>query len=238
MKKTIVANWKCNPPTKKEAQKLLEKIKKKTKNKFIVCPPFPFLDSLSSGGNVKLGAQNCFWREGSFTGEVSPAMIKSLGVKFVILGHSERRNIFKEDSQLVNKKIKEVLKKRMNPIVCLGENSREEKAYKALEKQLRETLKGISREMIKKLFIAYEPVWAIGSGNPCSPRLAITRILFLRKIISEMFSRKTAREIKILYGGSIKGDNAENYLKEKEIDGLLIGGASLDSKEFIKILSY
>ncbi len=131
-----------------------------------------------------------------------------------------------------------VLKKGMNPIVCLGENSKKEKAYKILEKQLRESLKGISREAIKKLFIAYEPVWAIGSKNPCPPRLAITRILFLRKIISEIFSRKTAQEVKILYGGSIKGDNAENYLKEKEINGLLIGGASLDSREFVKILSY
>ena len=243
--KLIVANWKMNPTERREANQLFKRIKKGLrsikKTEVVICPPFVYLESVKThDSNFKLGAQNCFWQEkGAFTGEVSPKMLKDLGVKYVILGHSERRKILGETDGMVAEKIKKALDFNLQPILCLGETKEERekgKTFKILEKEIKEDLKKIPKSKIGKVALAYEPIWAIGTGNACSVQDALNAILFLRKIISQIFNKKAGKDIKILYGGSINSQNARDFLKEKWIDGLLVGGASLQPKEFLEIL--
>ncbi len=214
MKPLIIANWKCNPKTIKEAKRIFSK----TSRNVVVCPPFSFIPLLKG---LSLGAQNCFYEEsGPYTGEVSPSMLKSLGCKYVIVGHSERRRHFKENNDIINKKVRLVLKNKMTPVLCVGETLKEKKRRKSvLRKQLESGLKGVDS---KKIIIAYEPVWAIGTSNPCSPEEALKVRLF----ISSLFSSK------VLYGGSVNSSNAKDYL---DFDGLLVGGASLKPEEITKI---
>ena len=246
MKVLIVGNWKCNPTSQKKAEHLFNLLKKSLKNikktEVVICPPFPYLPIIAKNSSIiKLGAQNCFFaREGPFTGEISPLMLKNLGVKYVILGHSERRKILRETDEMINKKLLAVLEERLSPILCVGETKEERKkgeTFKVLEKQIKNSFKKISKSKIQtsKLSIAYEPVWAIGTGNPCLPDEALTVVLFIRKILSKIFSKKIANQIRILYGGSVNSKNARDYLGEGQINGLLVGGASLDPKEFTKI---
>ena len=248
MGKIIVANWKMNPTKQAEARNLLLKLTKAkvgSQTKVVVCPPFIYLPEahriLAQKKKIFLGAQNCFFEEkGAFTGETSPAMLKDMGVKFVILGHSERRLIIGESSDLVAKKIKEVLKLGLTPILCLGETADQRKAgetFSFLEKEMRESLRGISKSEIKNVYIAYEPIWAIGSGNFCNPDDVLSVSLFFRKLIAKSYSRSSAEKIKILYGGSVKAKNAEAYISQEGIDGLLIGGASLKAEEFLEIIN-
>ena len=226
MKKLIIANWKMNPTSKKEALRMFTSLK--GLNNVIICPPFPYL-SLAKG--IKLGAQDCFYEEkGSFTAQVSPLMLKDLQVKYVLIGHSERR-ILGETDEVINKKIKAVLKVGLTPVLCVGETKDQRdknQAFNVLEKQVEQGLKGIPKTKINKIIIAYEPVWAIGTNKPCSPDESLTVSLFLRKIIS--------RTIVFLYGGSVNASNYKNYLSSDWINGLLIGGASLDMKEFKQII--
>ena len=245
MKKIVVANWKMNPTTLREARQLFNSLKIGLKNikktEIIVCPPFVYLTVFNSQrARVKLGAQNCFWEEkGAFTGEISPKMLKDFGVKYVILGHSERRKIFQETDKMIAEKISKVLKLGLKIILCVGETKEENEkneTFKVLEREIKQDFKKMPKSKIGEIIIAYEPIWAIGSGNPCSVQDALNAILFLRKIISQNFNKKTGKTIPILYGGSINSQNAEEYLKEQWISGLLIGGASLDSKEFLNIL--
>jgi len=237
MKTLIIANWKLNPSTQKEAKKLFELVKngiKKAKNvEVIICPPFVYLALLKG---LTLGAQNVFYKEkGAFTGEVSPLMLKDLGVKYVIIGHLEARKYFNETDEIINKKIKSVLLVRLKPIFCVGENEREEK-QNTLEKQITEGLKNISINQAKNIIIAYEPVFAIGTGRNCSIDETMNSILFIKKIISNLYNRELANKIKILYGGSVNSKNSGLYLREAGINGLLVGGASLDANDFIKIV--
>lgn len=238
MKTLIVANWKCNPKTFAEAKQLFNSIKrgiKKIKNvEVVICPPFIYLPQLLKAKSFslipKLGAQDCFWQEGAFTGEISAKMLKNLGVNYVIVGHSERRKHFAESDRMINKKLKAALKAKLKSIFCIGEKEKERKAGKtffALKKQLKKGLKSIKKAFFKNLIIAYEPVWAIGTGKPCEIPDAKEVNLFLKKIF---------KNIPVLYGGSINSKIAKNYIKEANFDGLLVGGASLKAEEFIKII--
>jgi len=245
MKKFIIANWKMNPQTLAEAKRIFNATKLGVKNirniEVVICPPFVCLDNLQQAtGNLKLGAQNCFFEEkGAFTGEISPLILKDLGVEYVILGHSERRRIFNEDDEIINKKIKLVLKEKLKPIFCIGENQKQknqEKTFEVLKKQVLKGLTEVSRKLVKNLIIAYEPVWAIGSGKSCQSSYAQTVNIFLKKIISQKYGRKTAQTTPILYGGSVNSENVLPYFQEAGMVGVLVGGASLNTKEFIKII--
>jgi len=231
--KLIVGNWKMNPPNLAQAKRLFSLVAKGVKNlkgvRVVICPPFLYLPYFSSKNHLFLGAQNCFWEKtGAFTGEISPLMLKSLKVKYVILGHSERRRIFSETDVMVAKKIKTALDLKLKPIFCIGENLKERETGKTkivLKKQLKGALSELKKEKLNQVILAYEPVWAIGSGYPCDAKEAKEILLFLRKFFKN----------KILYGGSVNSQNTRFYL-EAGFDGLLIGGASLKAQEFIKII--
>ena len=209
----------------------------------VVCPPFSCLDQISevvSESNIKLGAQNMHWEdEGAFTGEVSPLMLKDLGCKYVILGHSERRQYFFETNETVNKKVVSALKSGLTPVVCVGEKIEERKANKTFDvvrDHVQNSLKGFSSEDLQKIVIAYEPVWAIGTGLTATPQQAQEVHGFIRKLLTEMSDSKTADNITIQYGGSVKPANIEDLIKEKDIDGALVGGASLKIDSFTEIV--
>lgn len=245
MKKFIIANWKCNPTTQKKAKQLFLSVKKGLKNKknveVVICPPFCYLAVINNNLSfIKLGAQNCFFEDkGAYTGEVSCEMLKSLKCKYVIIGHSERRKIFGETDKIINKKIKKALKFGLEPIFCIGETLEEKQqsnTFKVLEKEIKKGLEKVSKKEIKKIIVAYEPIWAIGSNHPCEEDQAMTVALFIRKLISRLYNKQIAKKIRILYGGSTNSQNAFNYLRNSEIQGLLVGGASLKAKEFIKII--
>lgn len=242
MKPLIVANWKCNPTTQKQARTLfgaLNRGLKGAKAEVVICPPFVYLQSFKLRvSSFKLGAQNCFWEnKGAFTGEVSPLMLKDLGVRYVIVGHSERRQTLRESDTIVNKKILAVLKDGLTPILCIGEAAEERwqgKTFDVLEKQLEGTLKKVPKAEINKVVIVYEPIWAISPGRPCSSDDALTAGLCIRKIISQMAGKAPGKSIRILYGGSVNSQNAASYLTSEWLQGLLVGATSLDAKEFLK----
>ncbi len=251
--KLIVANWKCNPSTLSEAKSLFDEVKKrveeiyskkKLNSEVVICPPFIYLSELqSSTYHLYLGAQDCFWEEkGAFTGEISPLMLRKLGCHYVILGHSERRRYLKETNQMIAKKIVAALKFRLKPILCIGETLEERKQEKTayiLKTQLRKSLElVISYKLsVSNLVIAYEPVWAIGTGNNCSVDDAMTSLMFIKRQLLNLFPKKNPNKIKILYGGSVNSKNAKDYI-DVGFDGLLIGGASLKAREFIKIIHF
>jgi len=247
MKPLIVANWKCNPMTLKEAKALFNSVRKGVKNiknvDVVICPPFVYLSSLKSQmSNVEIGAQNCFWEErGAFTGEISVRMLKDIGVKYVILGHSERRTYFGETDKMINKKIKLALKEKLNPILCVGETAQERdqgRVQEVLKNQLASGLSGISKSMIQnsKFSVAYEPIWAIGTGKACKFNEAQTMNLFIKKILAQIYGSFISKNIQILYGGSTNSKNALSYIEQSRVQGLLVGGASLGSQEFIKLV--
>jgi triosephosphate isomerase len=238
--KIIAGNWKLNPQTLKEAKFIFNFVKRNAKKfrnvKIIIFPPFLYLSyflKFKIPKNLSLGAQNCFWEEkGAFTGEISPTMLKNLKVEYVILGHSERRRYFGETDQIINKKLRVVLKTKLKPILCIGETKKERKegkTFKVLKRQIKKAFKDLSSRTyynISSVIVAYEPFWAIGTGLACDPKKAREVLVFLRKIL---------KKNKILYGGSVNLKNAKNYIDEG-FDGLLIGGASLRPKEFIQII--
>jgi len=239
MKPLVAANWKMNPKTLREAKKLLGAIKTNNKVETLVCPPSVFLSSLSSK-KIKLGAQNCYFEEkGAFTGENSVLQIKSLGAKYIISGHSERRGYFGETDEEVNKKLKAILKEGISPILCIGETEKQRKegnTEKVLQKQLKADLDGISSAKFSKIVVAYEPIWAIGTGNACEAEEAQKMRILIKKILGEIYNKKVAQKTRVLYGGSVKSHNAEKYVKEAGFEGLLVGGASLKAIEFSKII--
>lgn len=244
MKKIIVANWKCNPKTLKEAEELLLFLKKnlaKIKHKIVLAPPFiylPLAKKILTGTKISLSAQNCFWKEGPFTGEISPKMLKSVGVKYLILGHSERRIIFNETNLLIAKKIKSALKEGLFVIVCIGETKKErerKRTFQVLKEQITQSLSFCSKKEFQRILIAYEPVWAIGTKLACKSEEVVKISLFLKKVLLKKFPKKDVLKIKILYGGSVNSKNVKEYLKEEQIAGVLVGGASLLAEEFKKI---
>lgn len=248
MKKIIIANWKMNPATMKEAQRMVGELKRgvarmKNKPEIVVCPPFVYLDLCAKlqAASFKLGSQDCFWQEkGAFTGEISCSMLKNLEVKYVLVGHSEREMIMQESQEIVNKKLKTILKNNLTPVLCLGETKEQrekDETFSALEKEFLADIAGVAKKDLAKIVIAYEPIWAVGSGKACSPDDTLTAILYLRKIIASLAGKKTANMVKMLYGGSVNAQNASEYLKNDAINGLLVGERSLDIKEFLKILN-
>ncbi len=247
MKPLIIANWKMNPQTLAKAKWLFNSLKRGLKNnkkvEVVICPPFVYLlNPKSQISNVKLGSQNCFWeKEGAYTGEISPDQLLNLGCQYVIVGHSERRRYFKETDEIINKKLKAVIKIKMSPILCIGE-TREQRnkgeTEMVLKRQIELALKGVTsyKLQVSGFCIAYEPVWAIGTGKPCDVEETQKMGLLIRKIITKLYNSPTAKRIRILYGGSINSKNAAGYIKEAHLQGLLVGGASLNAKELIRIV--
>lgn len=244
MKTFIVANWKMNPDSAVKAERLFDMVEKEIKKikdiknaEVVICPPFVYLESIIKNlePGIELGAQDCHWeQEGAYTGEVSPKMLKDLGCSRVIVGHSERRKYLGETNEMVNKKLLAAFKASLKPVLCVGEKEGEEMGL-LVEKQLVEGLRNINRGQMQDLIIAYEPVWAIGTGNPCKPNDALKATLFIRQVLSKLYNRKLAEEIPIIYGGSVNSKNAKDYM-EVGMNGLLPGGASLNATEFVNIV--
>ncbi len=245
-KKIIIANWKMNPLTQKDAEKLFNAVVKQARFKraeVVICLPYIFLDKLKKlSRKIYLGAQDAFWGDtGAFTGEVSAAMLEEMGVEYVILGHSERRTLG-ETNSLINKKLKASISAGLLPILCVGEDSRgADHAYFAVvRKQLQECLKGIPKVLISKIIIAYEPVWALSTTvgrHDATPADSLEMALFIRKILSDMSSQKVAKKVRIIYGGSVNDRDAEDFIKFGGVVGLLVGKASLDAKKFGNIIN-
>ncbi|MFH1781901.1 MAG: triose-phosphate isomerase [Patescibacteria group bacterium] len=232
-KKILAANWKMNK-TSSEVQEFLEKFKQNqfpSDREIVICPPYPYLPLLKETG-FKYGAENMYWEdEGAFTGEISAKMLKNLGCEYVILGHSERREYFKETDEDVNKKVKKALESGLTPIFCLGESEqqREEgKTQEIIKNQLENGLKGIND--YKVIVVAYEPIWAIGTGKTATPEQAQEVHAQIREFVGE--------ETSILYGGSVKSANISELMAQKDINGGLVGGASLDPEEFAQICNF
>ena len=246
-KKVIAGNWKMNK-TLIESQELVSKIinglGKDSKCDVVVCPPFTSLNevySLIKNTPVKLGAQNMHYENnGAYTGEISADMLKSVGCEYVILGHSERRAIFEESDETINKKIKAAIGKKLKVIFCVGEQlDQREKGITMdiISNQVTKGLNGITAENISEIIIAYEPVWAIGTGKTATPRQAQEIHLFIRKLIEEEYSSTIAEKLIIQYGGSVKPENAGELLAQKDIDGALVGGACLIADSFLGIIA-
>jgi len=245
MKNLIVANWKMNPVSRKEAESLFENIKNGilgTPNDVVICPPYPYLPLFKG---LPLGAQNsCFEEKGAFTGEVSTLMLKDMGIDYVIIGHSERRKFCAETDQVINRKIKAALCVGLKAILCVGETAEERdrgQKNEVLERQITEDLKDIFNDGIssfpENLSIAYEPVWAIGTGNNCSIEETKKSAEFIKKLFEAVEKKSPIIEnVKVLYGGSVTSQNSGDYIKQAGVDGLLVGGASLNAQEFVKIV--
>lgn len=247
-KKLIAANWKMyKTPEQTSAffQEFLPLIAGHDRDEIVVCPPYIDLHTAvaaAKGTNVFVGAQNMHWeKEGAFTGEISAPMLNAIGVSHVILGHSERRQYFNETDDSVNRKLEYALESGLTPIVCVGEVLEEREAgltEDVLRRQCMRAFNGISAKKAAKLTIAYEPVWAIGTGKTATPPMAADAHAVIRHEAAKAFGDDFGSALRILYGGSVKPDNATSLMSEEEIDGALVGGASLDAKNFTKIVKY
>ncbi|MDD2431481.1 MAG: triose-phosphate isomerase [Firmicutes bacterium] len=244
----IAGNWKMNN-TVEEALSLVRELKETLNDvkdrEVVVCPSFTALYAVANelkGTNLKLGAQNCYFEdEGAYTGEISPVMLKDLGVEYVVIGHSERRTYFNENDDLVNKKAKALLQKGLKPIICVGETLEQREAGETetlVRKQVFRDLDGIEPYQLKDVVIAYEPIWAIGTGKTATSQEANRVIALIRATIKEMYSEKEANTLRIQYGGSVKPGNAKDLMNQRDIDGALVGGASLKAESFEAIVKY
>ncbi len=248
MRRPIIGgNWKMNKGVPFEAIDMLKKLIPLVKNinnvDIVITPPYTALISaieFTKNTNIMIGAQNMYFEEkGAFTGEISPIFLKELGCDYVILGHSERRDILKETDEVINKKLKKALNFNLKPIVCIGEHLKERESNKTkgfIEKQFRLSFKDLSDEEMQKTVIAYEPIWAIGTGRTATPEQAEDIHIFIRDLIASGYNSKTAKAVRIQYGGSIKPSNAKYIFKKENIDGGLVGGASLQAESFGEIV--
>jgi triosephosphate isomerase len=247
MRKAFIAgNWKMNN-TINESVELINGLKRGLTDieevDIAVCPPYTALSDaheLLMDSNIRLGAQDVYWQEkGAFTGEVSPQMLKDIGCSFVIIGHSERRKYFNETNETVNKKIKASLKAGLLPIVCVGESLQERekgRTFDVVKNHVEGSLADLTPEDMKKITIAYEPVWAIGTGKNAMPDQAQEVHKFIRGLLAGMFDELLSEEIRIQYGGSVKPDNIKDLIAQKDVDGALVGGASLKVDSFSEIV--
>jgi len=245
-KKLIAGNWKMNKTSADAvalATELTAKIGSRTEVDVVICPPFTALEGTAKaidGSLVKLGAQNLHPEaSGAFTGEISAPMLRALFATHVILGHSERRTLFGEGDAFINRKVLAALKHQLKPILCVGESLAEREsgaALKVVQTQLEAALEGVSREQAASLIVAYEPVWAIGTGKVATAEQAQAVHAFIRGLLAKLFGEPAAQRIRILYGGSMKPANAAELLGQKDIDGGLIGGASLEARSFIELI--
>ena len=246
-KKVIAGNWKMNK-LPNEAIDFIDRLTplvKDTKNEVVVCVPYTdlFYALLTAQGtNIKIGAQNIHFEEkGAYTGEVSAQMLKSIGVEYVIIGHSERRQYFNETDETVNKKVKTAFKHELKPIICVGETLEQREAGKAEEiitNQTEKALEGLTDEQVQNTIIAYEPIWAIGTGKTATSEDANNAIKAIRDKICQIYGQNVGKSIIIQYGGSVKSANCKELFTTSDIDGGLVGGASLDPEEFAKIINY
>jgi triosephosphate isomerase (TIM) len=250
-KKLIVANWKNRPESLAEAEGILEftndyleSLSESRQFSLVFCPPFVFIEEVAKilGAShleheASLGAQDIATEDKTaFTGEVSASILSNLGIRYVIVGHSERRWKLGESDEIVNKKLKTVLQNDMIPIVCIGERTRDDNFKKFLEEQVKKTFEGLTANEVEKCIIAYEPVWAISinpGAKPDTPSSALESIHVIKQTLNSKFKIQNS---KFLYGGSVNSKNVDAFLKEKEINGVLIGGASVNKEEFVKIL--
>ena len=246
-RKVIAGNWKMNM-LPNEAIKFIEEfapLVKDTKAEVILCVPYVdlFYALLNAQEtNIKIGAQNMHFEEsGAYTGEISGKMLKSIGVEYVIIGHSERRQYFAETDETVNKKIKAAFEYGLKPIVCVGENLEQREkgvAEEIITKQTELALDGLSKDQVKNTIIAYEPIWAIGTGKTATSEDANNSVKAIREKIAKLYGKEVAEEVIIQYGGSVKSSNAAELFSTSDIDGGLVGGASLKPEEFAKIVNY
>jgi len=244
-RKVVAGNWKMNmtdPGAVELVKHLKESLRSFNEVELVVCPPFTSLSSLSkilAGSNIGLGAQNLFWESsGAYTGEVSAEMLLSVGCKYVIIGHSERRQYFGEDNQSVNRKVKSAIERGLTPIVCVGERLEQREAGKTeavVEDHIRGGFEELSSHEVDRAIIAYEPVWAIGTGKTATPDQANEVHLFIRELIKELYDADLSSRTRILYGGSVKPENARSLIEQPELDGFLVGGASLKAESFAAI---
>jgi triosephosphate isomerase len=245
-KKLIAGNWKMNKTSSdglQLTQEIVAEVGKLTDVEVVVCPPFTALESVAKavdGSTVKLGAQNMHHEaNGAYTGEISAAMLRALFATHVILGHSERRTYFAENDAFINKKVLAALKNQLRPILCVGETLAERESgatLKVVQTQLEAGLEGVSKELATSVVIAYEPVWAIGTGKVATTEQAQEVHAFIRSLLTKLFGEAVAQKLRILYGGSMKPSNAPELLAQKDIDGGLIGGASLESRSFVDLV--
>ncbi|MBE9531826.1 MAG: triose-phosphate isomerase [Proteobacteria bacterium] len=244
----IAGNWKLNTRIhsgEELVRKLCPLVKEVMDVDIIIAPPFTtifHLTGIVADSPIKLCAQNLFWEDsGAFTGEISPRMVVDIGCEYVILGHSERRLYFHETDETVNKRVLAALETGLKAIVCVGEVLEEREAGKAIEKvteQTRGALKGVSADMMERVVVAYEPVWAIGTGKVASPEDAEEIHHALREQLKKSYSEATAEQTRIIYGGSVKPDNIAGLMAKPDIDGALVGGASLDAESFASIVKF
>ena len=244
----IAGNWKmfktC-PEAVETAGQLVKLLPMTTDIDVMITPPFTALAQISDvvrGSCVSLGAQNLFWEaQGAFTGEISPAMLVSAGCKYVIIGHSERRQYFNETAETVNRRIKAAFDNDLIPVMCVGESEKERESkntFSVLDKQVKKGLEDFSADNLKRLVIAYEPVWAIGTGKTATSEQAQEVHRFLRSVLEKSFGNMLAKSIRILYGGSVKPNNIAELMAMPDVDGALVGGASLDPETFSKIVHF
>jgi triosephosphate isomerase len=248
MRKPFIAgNWKMFLD-KDSGVRLAEELVKGTEDivdrDILICPAFPLLSDIArviEGSNVQLGAQNLYYEEeGAFTGEVSASMLLSIPCRWVIIGHSERRHIFKESDDLINKKVISALKQGLKVILCVGELSEERESGETenvVQRQLFKGLEEVKGSEMKAIIVAYEPVWAIGTGKTATPEDADSVQSFIRELVSDTYDEDVAHEIRILYGGSVKPANIDGLMAKKNVDGVLVGGASLKAESFLPIIS-
>jgi triosephosphate isomerase len=246
-KKILAANWKMNL-THSEAESYLEtflsEIGQVNDVEIVIIPPFTAIPALVAASGkvpaVRIGAQNMHWeKNGAFTGEVSATMLRALYVKYVIVGHSERRALFGETDEIVNRKVRAALEAGLRPIVCVGETLHERdsgQVEQVLGRQLRKGLENVVEKDLPEIVVAYEPCWAIGTGRSATPAEAEQAHAYIRSDLSELFGAAAADRVRIQYGGSVKPENAEDLMRQKNIDGALIGGASLDPRSFARII--
>lgn len=245
--KTVIANWKMNVGVRESVAlaraSLLTLRGRKVIPDLVICPPFVALSEVRkviARSSASIGAQNIFWEpNGSHTGETSPRMLLELGVSHVIIGHSERRVQLGETDEMIQKKVLHALSEQMTPILCVGENKQQRDAGEArliVESQLSAALRGVRLHSQARLFVAYEPVWAIGTGESAAVGEVIEMHRFIRSVLESMFPEASARQISILYGGSVDGENAYGFLREADIDGVLVGSASVKINQFKEIV--
>ncbi|MHB8170225.1 MAG: triose-phosphate isomerase [Thermincolia bacterium] len=244
----IAGNWKMHK-TVTEAVAMVNQLKSLVAGvkgvEVVVCPTFIALDAVAKaieGSNIALGAQNMYWEDkGAFTGEISPGMLKEIGCKYVILGHSERRQYFGETDETVNKKVKAAFAHGLIPIMCVGELLEEREAgvtEKVVKTQTEGGLAGLSPDLVKQLVIAYEPVWAIGTGKTASSQDAQQVIAYIRQVVAGIYGPEVADLVRIQYGGSVKAEKAGELMGQQDVDGALVGGAALEAESFAGIVKF
>jgi len=249
MRRPILAgNWKMHktmPEAKALAAGIVEKVKESKGIQIVLCPPFTALGAVAEaikGSNVELGAQNCHYEDkGAFTGEIAISFLSDAGCKYIIIGHSERRQYFNEDDVLINKKIKKVLSSGLIPIFCIGETLQErqkEQTFDVLKRQVLHGLQEINLSDPLKLVVAYEPVWAIGTGMTATKEQAQEAHRYIRDLLAGLWGSQTAEQVRIQYGGSVKPDNIAELMAQEDIDGALVGGASLEIDSFARIINF